>query len=81
MYQSLLLDGPIEKDSKRFIVKLADFGLAKSQEMNQEKMTGLMGTYVKTQGRLILIFYSIGWHLKSLKTKIIQLKQTSTHLQ
>jgi len=48
MYKSLLLDGPIERDSKRFIVKLADFGLAKSQELNQEKMTGLMGTYVNS---------------------------------
>ena len=42
----MLLDGPIERDSKRFMVKLADFGLAKPQELAQEKMTGLMGTYV-----------------------------------
>jgi len=42
-----LLDGPIEKGSERFTVKLADFGLAKAQELNQEKMTGLMGTYVE----------------------------------
>jgi hypothetical protein len=41
-----LLDGPIEKNSERFTVKLADFGLAKAQELSQEKMTGLMGTYV-----------------------------------
>jgi len=42
---NLLLDGPIERESKRFTVKLADFGLAKAQELAQEKMTGLMGTY------------------------------------
>lgn len=76
----MLLDGPIERDSKRFIVKLADFGLAKSQELNQEKMTGLMGTYVKIF-KIIVNFLSIGWHLRFLKIRIIQLKLMFTHLQ
>ena len=31
---SLLLDGPIETASNRFVVKLADFGLAKTQELS-----------------------------------------------
>jgi len=31
---NLLLDGPIETASNRFVVKLADFGLAKTQELS-----------------------------------------------
>jgi len=43
---NLLLDTPLEKYSDRLLVKIADFGLAKSQDINNaEKMTGLMGTY------------------------------------
>jgi len=43
---NLLLDATLEKFSDRFTIKIADFGLAKTQDLNNaEKMTGLMGTY------------------------------------
>jgi len=40
------LDGPLEEGSKRFTVKLADFGLAKTEDPTQETKTGLTGTFV-----------------------------------
>lgn len=47
-YNSLLLDGPLESESQRFSVKLADFGLAKTEDQAQEMKTGLMGTFVSS---------------------------------
>jgi len=43
---SLLLDGPLEEGSTRFTVKLADFGLARAEDVNQDFKTDLMGTFV-----------------------------------
>ncbi len=43
---NLLLDGPLEEGSTRFTVKLADFGLARAEDVNQDFKTDLMGTFV-----------------------------------
>ena len=40
------MDAPLEEGSKRLTVKLADFGLAKTEDPTQETKTGLTGTFV-----------------------------------
>ena len=45
-------------------LKITDFGLSRIQSKEGELMTGSAGTFV--------YLFSIGWHQKSLRIKIIQ---------
>ena len=47
MINSLLLDFPVESSTDKISIKIADFGLARSEVLTQSaKMTGFMGTFV-----------------------------------
>ncbi len=81
MRDSLLLDFPIESSTDKISIKIADFGLARSEALTQSaKMTGFMGTFV-----ILTIFQitipSTGWLQKYSKTSTTLKKRTYTHLR